>query len=64
MLANGLMSNSLKRAQKSIFSDKTNTSKYITNQFKNLNIKQEESVFVLDQNTKPRRKVNPKDKKG
>ena len=30
----------------------------------NLNIKQEESVFVVEQNTKIRLKVNPKDKKG
>ena len=37
---------------KRIFSDKTNTSKGVTNQFENLNIKQEKSVFVVDQNTK------------
>ena len=29
-----------------------------------MNIKQEESVFVVNQNTKLRRKINPKDKKG
>ena len=29
-----------------------------------MNIKQEESVFVVDQNTKLRSKINPKDKKG
>ena len=43
---------------------KQNTSKDVTNQFENLNIKQEESVFVVDQSTKLRRKINRKDKKG
>ena len=63
-LAHGLTFNSMKTALKRIFSDKTNTSKDATNQFENLNIKQEEQVFVVDQSTKLRRKINPKDKKG
>ena len=63
-LAHDLTFSSMKTARKRIFSDKTNTSKDITNQFENLNIKQEESVFVVDQSTKLRRKINPKYKKG
>ena len=51
--------NSMKTALKRIFSDKANTLKDLTNQFENLNIKQEESVFVVDQSTKLRRKINP-----
>ena len=48
-LAHDLTFNSMKTALKRIFSDKANTSKDVTNQFENLNIKQEESVFVVDQ---------------
>ena len=62
-LAHDLKFNSIKTALKEIFSDKTNTSKDVANQLKNLNIKQEESVLVVDQNTKLRRKINPKDEK-
>ena len=54
---NDLTFNSKKTAPKRIFTD-------FSNQFKNLIIKQAESVFVVNQNTKLRRKVNPKDKKG
>ena len=60
-LANDLTFNSVKTTTKRIFSDKTKTSKDVANQFENLNIKQEESVFAVDQNTKPRRKINPTD---
>ena len=63
-LAHDLTFSSMKTARKRIFSDKTNISKDVTNQFENLNIKQEESVFVVDQSTKLRRKINPKYKKG
>ena len=63
-LAHDLTFNSMKTALKRIFSDKTNTSKDVTNKFENLNIKQEESVFAVDQSTKLRREINPKDKKG
>ena len=62
-LANDLTFNKVKTTLKRIFSDKANNSKDVTNQFENLNIKQEESVFVVDQNTKLRRKINPEDKK-
>ena len=44
--------------------DKTNTSKDVTNKFENLNIKQKESVFVVDQNPSLRRKVILKIKNG
>ena len=54
---NDLTFNSTKTTPKRIFTD-------FSNQFKNLIIKQAESVFVVNQNTKLRRKVNPKDKKG
>ena len=46
--AHDLTFNSIKTALKRFFSDKTNPSKEVTNQFKNLNIKQEESVFAVD----------------
>ena len=46
--AHDLTFNSIKTALKKFFSDKTNPSKEVTNQFKNLNIKQEESVFAVD----------------
>ena len=62
-LAHDLKFNSIKTALKEIFSDKTNTSKDVANQLKNLNIEQGESVLVVDQNTKLRRKINPKDEK-
>ena len=58
-LVHDLTFNSMKTALKRIFSDKANTLKDLTNQFENLNIKQEESVFVVDQSTKLRRKINP-----
>ena len=48
-LVHDLTFNSMKTALKRIFSDKANTSKDVTNQFENLNIKQEESVFAVDQ---------------
>ena len=63
-LAHDLTFNSMKTALKRTFSDKTNTSKDVTNKFENLNIKQEESVFAVDQSTKLRREINPKNKKG
>ena len=65
MLAHDLTFNSMKTALKRIFSDKNTLkeSQYF-NQFENFNIKREESVFVVDQNTKLKRKTNPKDKKG
>ena len=59
-LAYDLTFNSLKTTLKRIFSYKTNTSKDFTNQFENLNIKQEESAFTVDQNTKLRGKLTPK----
>ena len=62
-LANDLTLNSMKSTLKRIFSDKTNNSKDVSNQFGNLNIKQEELVLFVDQKTKLKRKVNPKDKK-
>ena len=63
-LAYDLTFNSLKTTLKNIFCYKTNTSKDFTNQFENLNIKQEESAFAVDQNAKLRGKINPKDKNG
>ena len=48
MLANDLTFNSMKSTLNRIFSDKTNNSKDVSNQFEILNIKQEESVFVVD----------------
>ena len=42
----------MKTALKWIFSDKTNTSKDVTNKFENLNIKHDESVFVVNHSTK------------
>ena len=52
----------MKTALKIIFSDKTNISKYVSNQFKHFNIKQEESVFVVEQSTELGRRFNPKNK--
>ena len=52
----------MKTALKWIFNDKTNTSKDVTNKFENLNIKHDESVFVVNHSTKLRRKI--KDEKG
>ena len=52
-LANDQTFKSIKTGLKRTFSDQTNTSKDVTNQFEDLNI-----------NIKLRRKVNPKDKKG
>ena len=54
----------MKTALKWIFSDKINTSKDVTNKFENLNIKHDESVFVVNHSTKLKRKINPKDEKG
>ena len=53
----------MKTALKIVFSDKTNISKYVSNQFKHFNIKQEESVFVVEQSTELGRRFNPKNKK-
>ena len=55
--------NSMKTALKRTFLDKINASKDVTEQFENLNIKQDESVFVVDLNTKHGRKINHNDKK-
>ena len=60
-LANYLAFHSIKTVLKIIFCDKTKTLKDISNQFQNLNFKQEESVFVVDRKTKFRRKVYPTD---
>ena len=63
-LVNDLTFSSIKTALKKIFSDKTSTSKDVTNQFEDLDIKREKSVFVVKQNTKLGRKFNPRYKKG
>ena len=63
-LAKDLTFNSMKTALKGIFNDKVNNSNDLENQLKQLNIKQEEPVYVFDHNKKMKRKINPTDKKG
>ena len=63
-LPNDLTFNSMKTALKRIFNDKVNNSNDLENRLEQLNIKQEESVYVFDHNKKMKRKINPTDKKG
>ena len=60
ILASNITFNTVKTALKRIFNVKTKALKDVSNQFQNLTIKQDESVFVIDQNTKLWRKFKKK----